>query len=87
MAKTFTRTITSSIINACEIGTSNGEVVMKDLEPIVVENEKVSESKAMRLVKEMHGKEGKYFIKDIATYDELYSITMDDFLAHATKVI
>lgn len=84
MRSNITRTITESTIKACKIGFENGNPVAIDLDPIKVYGE-VDEAKAVKMVKKMHGKEEAVHIREIVTEDVFYEISLDDFIAHATR--
>lgn len=84
--KTITRTIENSVIYASRIHVENGQVTLEELEPLTVTHEKVSEEKALNIVKNHYGKKDAYAVTKIA-YDEVkYSMNLLDFIANAEIV-
>lgn len=84
MRANITRTLTETTIKACKIGFEKGNPVAIDLDPIKVYGE-VDEAKAVKMVKKVHGKEAAVHIREIITEDVVYEISLDDFIAHATR--
>lgn len=84
--KTITRTIENSVICASRIHVENGQVTLEELEPLTVTHEKVSEEKALNIVKKHYGKKDAYAVTKIV-YDEVkYSMNLLDFIANAEIV-
>ena len=54
--KTITRTIESSVICASRIHVEDGQVTLEELSPLTVAHERVSEEKALKVVKMFYGK-------------------------------
>lgn len=84
--KTITRTIESSVICASRIHVKDGQVTLEELAPLTVAHERVSEEKAMNVVKKFYGKKDAYAITKIAYEETMYSMGLTDFIANAEIV-
>lgn len=83
--KLVTRTFTDSIISAAEVVVENGEVITKDLEPLKVTG-KIDNTKALKEVRKMYGKDNQYAILDIAYEDVTYGMDVEEFKLNATEL-
>lgn len=84
--KTITRTIESSVICASRIHVEDGQVTLEELSPLTVAHERVSEEKALNVVKKFYGKKGEYAITKIVYEETKYSMSLTDFIANAEIV-
>lgn len=84
--KTITRTIGNSVICASRIHVEDGQVTLEELSPLTVPNERVSEEKALNVVKKFYGKKDAYAITKIAYEETKYSMSLADFIVNAEIV-
>lgn len=86
MRKTITRTLIRTTVNAYRIEKdSNGKPKVTNVEPLTVWG-KVTEKEAKKALAEMHGKEANVMVANIESVEETYQISIDAFVANATKV-
>lgn len=82
---TITRTITSTTIRSAVVVVENGKVVTKE-NPSVTVNGTVENDKALKVVQSKYGKDNQYVILGVEPQEATYEISVEDFIAHATKV-
>lgn len=84
--KTITRTIPTSQIYASIVEFADGEVKATDLSVIEVVGEEVKKDAAMKIVSKKYGKDYTYIIRSVEVQQDVYEITLDDFLKNAKKL-
>ncbi len=84
MDKMITRTITTSKIYASTVSYENGEIKLEDM-PYIVEEGKISNEKALKIVQKKYGKGNQYVIRAVEEVNELYGMSIKDFMRGATK--
>jgi hypothetical protein len=83
MRKTITRTITATIIYPLIFKMENGKPTPEGTNPITV-NGVLSEEKALKEVRKIYGQNA--FVSSIKEVNDVYEISVDDFMKYATKV-
>jgi hypothetical protein len=84
MRKTIVRTIVASTINSANVSFANGKPEVKDNAPIVV-NGTIEEVKAVKEVRKAYGETA--YVTGINEVNDVYEISVEDFMKYATKVI
>lgn len=85
MRKSIVRTMTTSTIKAFLTKVENGKPVIDELEPLSVMG-KCSEKEALKALREKHGKTSAITISSIVVSEEVYEISVADFIKYAKKV-
>lgn len=85
MRKKITRTMFTSKINAYTLEIEDGQPKVRNLEPITVMG-KATQKEALKALKDLYGKECSITIASIDVSEDVYEISVDDFLKYATKV-
>lgn len=83
--KYIQRKMISSTINAFKLEVVDGQPKAEQIETITVTG-KVNEKTALKILKEKYGKEVALTISSIDELEEMYEISVDDFMKHARKV-
>jgi hypothetical protein len=84
--KEISRTIPVSTVKAALVEFIDGKLQGKDLKDVVVFGEEIKKENAMKVVAKEYGKENTYSIKDVVVTQEVYVISLSDFLKAAKKV-
>lgn len=84
MRKAIKKKIATSEIHAHRITVIEGSPTFTKLEPLTVAG-KVDKRKAIKAIQNKYGMEGQYTIGEIIVNENLYSISVDDFITIATK--
>lgn len=84
--KQITRTVTSTNIYASTVSFEKGTVVTTDLCCITVDNAKLDDKKALKVVQKKHGKDNQYVIRSIEYSEVTYGIDFDTFMKYATPI-
>lgn len=84
MRTEFTRTLATSTIKPCTITVKDGKPEITELEAVTVAG-KVSEKEALKAVQKKYGKSSNIAIASIEVVEDLYSISLEDFMKYATK--
>jgi chemotaxis response regulator CheB len=85
MRKMITRKMTTSKIYGFIISMENGNPKVEKLEPITIGG-KVSEIDGLKALKNKYGKTAPIMVEKIETFEDVYEISVEDFLKYATKV-
>lgn len=80
----FTRSITETTIKASVVKIENGAIVTTPCEPFTVDD-KVSEDKALSLVKAKYGKKQQYVV-EMSYVEETWAISKENLKLHGHKV-
>lgn len=81
----ITRTLATSTIHACKLVMNEETPTVITLDPLTVGG-KVSEREALKALKDVYGKDSALTVTKITVEENLYSISVEDFLKYATKV-
>lgn len=84
--KSITRTISTTTITAKKVEVVNGEVVTREVSPIIVTGEKVDNEKALKLVRKEYGRDEQYIVTSVKEEENVYSLDLVTFVANA-KII
>ena len=84
MRKTIVRTITATTIESANVAFENGKPVVKPNVPITV-NGVIAEDKALKEARKAYGDTAH--ITNIVSVDDVYEISVEDFIKYATKVV
>lgn len=84
--KKVTRTIESHTITPAKVKFEGGQVLTEPLEPIVISNEGINETKALKLTQKKYGKDNQYVITNIETTSTTYGIDFDKFMELAEVI-
>lgn len=85
MRKTIVRTMTTTTIHACKTVMVDNHPTVENLEPLSVLGN-LNHEKAMKALKDVHGKHTALNIISLETNTAHYEISVDDFMKYATKV-
>lgn len=85
MRTSIRRTMTTSTITSYKLVVEEGKPVIKDL-PVLTVAGKLNEKQALKELYKVHGKDNSITIGNIAIDENVYEISVDDFIAHAKKV-
>jgi hypothetical protein len=85
MRKTITRTIVSTTIMSATVRVVNGKVTSSDNAPLTI-NGVIDDDKALKEVQKAYGKINQYVILGRLETNDIYEISVDDFMKYATKV-
>lgn len=83
MRKTIVRTITATTIESAVVTFKNGKPEVTPNNPLTV-NGVVDEDKALKAVCKEYGKKSQ--VTAITSVDDMYEISVEDFMKHAKKV-
>lgn len=84
MRKTIVRTITATTINSSNITFIAGKPIITENKPITV-NGTIDEPKALKEVRKAYGEKAQ--ITDTTEVNDVYEISVEDFMKYATKVV
>lgn len=84
--KQITRTIETHVIKPAIVKIVDGNLIPEPLDDIVVFNDTMSDTKALKLVKKEHGKDKQVIILAIETTSETYAVDFDVFMQYAKVV-
>lgn len=85
MRKTITRTMCTSTITAYKVTVVNGEPKVETVEPLTIAG-KAKEKDALKALRDVHGKDANLTVGKIEVSEDIYEISVDDFVKYATKV-
>lgn len=85
MRSTITRTLAVSEITAFKLTMEDGTPKVENL-PVIVVAGKASERDAMKVIRKQYGKDSNITVGKIETHEDLYEISVEDFMKYATKV-
>lgn len=85
MRKSITRTMATSTIHSVMLTMENDQPKVEKLEPVVVTG-KATEETALKTLKSIHGKNAPVSVTKIETSEDVYEISVEDFLKYATKI-
>lgn len=85
MRANFTRTLATSTIKAFRLSVKDGKPSAEELPAIVVAG-KVNEKEALKAVQKEYGKDSSVAVGSIEVEENLYAISVEDFMKHAVKV-
>lgn len=85
MRTTITRTIKTTHVYPSTMIVENGNVTVENLPRVSIIGEP-TEKEQLKAVKEKYGKSGNYVVREIEVEEELYEISIEDFMKYATKV-
>ena len=85
MRNTITRTITVNKIHVAEIGFKDGQIVAINLPPLETFGN-ITPEQANKIARKKYGKNANIAVAKIETIDQLYEISVDDFIKYATPV-
>lgn len=84
MRNTITRKLIESKIYGYSIEIENGEPIVNRVEPIIVYG-KISKDAAAKELKKIYGKNKAITVSKIEETEKQYTITVEDFVAHAVE--
>lgn len=84
MRKTIIRTITATTIESAIVTFKDGKPSAKNNEPITV-NGVIAEDKALKEIRKKYGENAQ--VTGIKSVDDVYEISVEDFIKNATKVV
>lgn len=84
--KTFRRTLATTTIQVAEITVDDGQVTTKQLDPILVFGERLTEDQAEKVARKAHLKGAKIIVTGLVVTEETYGCDLDEFMKIATKV-
>lgn len=84
MRKVITRTITATTIESARVIFEMGTPVAKE-NPAITVNGIIAEDKALKEVRKAYGENTQ--VTNIVVVDDIYEISVDDFIKYATKVV
>lgn len=85
MRKTITRSMATSTIKSFKTSIVDGKPEVKELDPVIVAG-KVSEKDALKVLKKEMEDVNGVVIAGIETKEDVYEISVEDFIKYATKV-
>lgn len=85
MRKTIERSITVTRIYFSKIVVESGEVTAIPMASIEVTG-RINNEKALKVIKETHGKDAQFVVRELEEKEERYEISVEDFMKYATKV-
>lgn len=85
MRNTITRTMATSEIHAFRLTMEGGNPKVETL-PVMTVSGKVTTKDAERLLRKEYGKTAPITVKEIVVSEDVYEITVEDFLKYAKKV-
>ncbi len=85
MAANVTRTFITSTIRSAQVSNKGGEILLRDLEPIVF-NGPVTEETAYKIVKKANKGVNAFIITGITEEAEVRSMSVETFLEHSAPV-
>lgn len=85
MRNKFSRTLATSTIKAYKLVVKDGKPVAEPLDDVVIAG-KASEKEALKAVQKVYGKTSGVAIGSIEVAEDLYEISVEDFLKYAVKV-
>lgn len=85
MRKMITRKMGTSKIYGFKIYMKDGKPEVVKLEPIVIGG-KVNDIDGLKALKNVYGKTTPIMVEKIETFEDVYEISVEDFLKYATKV-
>jgi hypothetical protein len=83
MRKTIVRSIVASTVKSSNVSFVKGQPVIVENAPIVV-NGKIDEKQALKEVRKTYGETAQ--ITEITEVNDVYEISVEDFMKYATKV-
>lgn len=84
--KMIKRTITKNRVTPAIVSYEKGEVETEELESFEYVGSKVNMVNAIRMAQKIYGKDKQYIITKVETSYETYSMTVEDFIAHAELI-
>ena len=85
MRNTITRTMATSSIHAYRLTMKDDKPVVETL-PVMVVNGKATQKDAERLLRSEYGKNAPITVKEIIVSEDVYEISVADFMKYAKKV-
>ena len=85
MRTTITRTITVNKIHVAEITFKDGQLVAVELSTLEAYGN-ITQEQANKIARKKYGKNSNIAVAKIETIDQLYAITIDDFIKYAKPV-
>ena len=85
MRKNITRTMATSTIHSVKLTMENDQPKIETLDPVVLTGKATKES-ALKELRKIHGNDAPVSITKIETSEDVYEISVEDFLKYATKV-
>lgn len=85
MRSTITRTLSVSEITAFKLTMEDGAPKVETL-PVIVVAGKANERDAMKVIRKQYGADANITVGKIDIHEDLYEITVEDFMKYATKV-
>lgn len=85
MRNTITRTITSSVIKGFKLTMKEGTPSVEELDPVSVSG-RVNEKQALKQLEKAYGKSSPITVASITEENDVYEISVEDFMKYATKV-
>lgn len=85
MRKTITRTMCTSTITAYKVTVVDGMPKVETVEPLTIAG-KAKEKDALKALRDVHGKDANLTVGKIEVSEDIYEISVDDFVKYAKKV-
>lgn len=85
MRDTITRTMATSQIQGFMMKVVDGKPTVEEL-PVLTVAGKATEKDALKELKKVHGKGANVTVASIVTIEDVYEISVEDFLKYAKKV-
>lgn len=85
MRNTITRTMSTSVIHGCMLVMNEGKSEVKTLDPVTIGG-KATVKDAEKALKKIHGKDAPITVTNIEVNEDVYEISVEDFMKYAKKV-
>lgn len=85
MRNTITRTMATSEIHAYRLTMNEGVPSVEDL-PVMVIGGRATEKDAEKALRKEYGKSAPIMVKEIVVNEDVYEISVEDFMKYAKKV-
>ena len=84
--KRITRTIETHTIYPATVTMVDGQLITKELEPLVLNSVAYTETRAMKAIRNAYGRTGNYVIAKKETKKDVYAVDVDKFMEIAKIV-